>query len=190
MSTVGITTALVCRKTRVAPLKQLSIPRLELQAEVLGVRLRGTIQKAHRVPVKSTTYWTDSRNVLCWERSDSGRLKQFISHRIGEIHKASDPKQWRWVPTKENVADEAKRDKTRTEFHPSTRWMNGPTFLTRPEDEWPAEERSTTSSSVHEDELEIQPTFTIRVASHFSKISSTSADFQDSSVRQRGSSEQ
>jgi hypothetical protein len=164
MSSVGITTALVCGKARVAPLKQLSIPRLELQAAVLGVRLGETIRKAHRVPVLSTTFWTDSRNVLCWVRSDSGRFKQFISHRIGEIHEASDPKQWRWVPTKENVADEATRDSSRTDFHPSTRWMNGPKFLTRPEEEWPAEERSATSSSVHDDELEIRPTLTIRVA--------------------------
>jgi len=134
-----VSTVFVAAKSRVAPLKPLSIPRLELQAAVMGVRLAATIKAGHTVNISKTTFWTDSRNVTCWIRSDARRFKQFIAHRVGEIHEKSEVEDWRWIPTRLNVADEATRINKVCEFEQSSRWITGPDFLRGPEDEWPTE---------------------------------------------------
>jgi len=58
-------------ETRVAPLKPMSIPRLELQAAVMGSRLATTIKKEPSIEIYQTFFWTDSQTVLCWIRSDA-----------------------------------------------------------------------------------------------------------------------
>jgi hypothetical protein len=78
-------TSLVKAKARVATLKTLSVPRLELRAATVAVRISNSIKKGHRATVRTTTFWTGSRTVLCWIRSDEGRFKPFVAHRIGEI---------------------------------------------------------------------------------------------------------
>jgi len=65
--------AFVAANTRVAPVKPLSIPRLELQAAVLGVRLASMIQKEHDYEISSTHYWRDSSAVIGQIRGDSKR---------------------------------------------------------------------------------------------------------------------
>ncbi|KAM8701744.1 hypothetical protein ACLKA7_005482 [Drosophila subpalustris] len=64
-------------KTRLAPKKLLSIPRLELQAAVLGVH--------HHLTLTQTTFWSDSMTVLQWINSTSRRFKPFVGHRVAEI---------------------------------------------------------------------------------------------------------
>jgi hypothetical protein len=152
-----VTTALVAAKSKVAPLKQLSIPRLELQGALLGTRLAASLTRGHRRTISRTVFWSDSKTVLCWLRSDKGRFKQFVSFRVGEILESTDPSQWRWVPSKENVADEATREDKRAEFNPNCRWMTGPDFLKLPEEDWPQEDRQKTDEGVSEDDLEFRP---------------------------------
>ena len=72
-------------KSRVSPLRPMSIPRLELQAAVLGCRLAETIIESHEIDITNTYFWTDSRTVLCWIRSDARKFKQFVAFRVGEI---------------------------------------------------------------------------------------------------------
>ncbi|XP_053698802.1 uncharacterized protein LOC128745752 [Sabethes cyaneus] len=97
--------ALVMSRSKVAPLKQLSIPRLELQAAVLGARLMRTVQKNHSFAIQQTYLWTDSQTVLSWIRSDQRRYKQFVGFRIGEILSSTKLADWRWTPTRLNEAD-------------------------------------------------------------------------------------
>lgn len=125
----------VAAKSRVAPLKKLTIPRLELQAALLAARLSKTIQKESRLKFKEIVYFTDSTIVLAWIQSTSREYKQFVSSRVGEIQSISDPKQWRHIPGEANVADDASRGIPVRELN--GRWQQGPEFLRLPQEDWP-----------------------------------------------------
>lgn len=75
--------------------------------------------------------------VLGWILSDSRNYKQFVASRIFEILEKSEASQWRWIPTKENVADDSTR-MVLANLSPDARWFNGPEFLKGPEADWPA----------------------------------------------------
>ncbi|XP_065078483.1 uncharacterized protein LOC135701567 [Ochlerotatus camptorhynchus] len=129
--------ALIGSKTRVAPLKFVSIPRLELQAAVIGSRLAKSIEAGHSIKVDRRYFWTDARNVMCWLQSDHRRYSQFVAFRVGEILEETDVTEWRWIGTKENVADDGTKWQYKPDLKPASRWFNGPSFLWRPKMEWP-----------------------------------------------------
>ncbi|XP_062716458.1 uncharacterized protein LOC134291958 [Aedes albopictus] len=129
--------ALVGSKTRVSPLKFLSIPRSELQAAVIGVRFAETICKSLSFKVKQRFFWTDSKDVLCWLNSDHRRYSQFVAFRVSEVLEASDIREWNWVPTKQNVADEGTKWRQRPDLSASSRWFRGPEFLWKVTENWP-----------------------------------------------------
>ena len=133
----SITTRLVGSKTRLSPLKAMSIPRLELMGAVIGLRLTKQISAALEIPLSPATFWVDSMNVVYWIHGQSRNYKPFVSHRVGEIHEQSDPNQWRYVPTKQNPADFGTRGLTVSELADSEMWWKGPTFLAFPESDWP-----------------------------------------------------
>ncbi|XP_036334764.1 uncharacterized protein LOC118745419 [Rhagoletis pomonella] len=125
---------LVAAKSKVAPLKPISIPRMELQAAVIGLRLAQRVMKVSRLKIQHATYWSDSKTVLQWLKMDPRNLQQFVMHRVGEILENSDNTQWRWIPTKLNVADVATKVNSAVE---SKQWLQGPEFLFTPSSMWP-----------------------------------------------------
>ena len=129
--------AFVAAKTRVAPVKPLSIPRLELQAAVLSVRLAFMIQKKHDCEVSSTYYWSDSRAVIGQIHGESKRHPAFTANRLSEILDTSEPQQWRHCPGKLNPADDGSRGLRADAITSNCRWLNGPAFLLLSEDQWP-----------------------------------------------------
>ncbi|KAL7726341.1 hypothetical protein ACLKA6_001558 [Drosophila palustris] len=129
--------SLVASKTRVAPLKPVSIPRMELMAAVLGLRLTKCIEMEMSVRVKKRVYWTDSKDVLWWIRSDARKFQQFVALRIGEILEGSEVDSWRWVPSAQNVADDGTKWNRTPEINVSNRWFNGPSFLYQDDSQWP-----------------------------------------------------
>ena len=133
----GVDSCLVEAKTRVAPIKPISVPRLELQGGVLGTRLAGSIHKSHYgMKIDKTIIWCDSRTVLSWISSDLRKYNQFVVFRVAEILDCSDNIEWRWIPSSENVADEATKSKNIADVETSTRWYNGPEFLRDPDSNW------------------------------------------------------
>ncbi|XP_036327402.1 uncharacterized protein LOC118740010 [Rhagoletis pomonella] len=117
----------------------LTIPRLELQAAILGARLAKSIIEAHSVSIKQCYFWTDSRTVLSWINSDLRRYQQFVSYRISEILETTEPFNWHSISTYDNVADEATKWKKVPEVSVETRWFNGPPFLKLEKKYWPVE---------------------------------------------------
>ncbi|XP_062535297.1 uncharacterized protein LOC134204496 [Armigeres subalbatus] len=127
-------------KTKLAPLKQLSIPRLELQAATIGAQLMKSITESHTVSIKRRLMWCDSRTVLSWLRSDQRRYRQFVAFRVMEILEETSVGDWRWVPSKQNVADEATKWGKSPDYIESCRWFKGPAFLYEDESQWPVED--------------------------------------------------
>lgn len=135
----AVDTAFVVAKARVAPVKTCTIPRLELQAALIGSRLATTIVAEHDIKPHRVILWSDSRTVLCWVRAENRRFRQYAAQRVGEILEHTNAADWRWVPTKENVADDATRMSSTICYEPTDRWYTGPMFLKQHESEWPHE---------------------------------------------------
>ncbi|XP_065088427.1 uncharacterized protein LOC135709909 [Ochlerotatus camptorhynchus] len=129
--------ALVGAKTKVAPLRFVSIPRLELQAAVIGARLANKIMESHKLTPVQRFFWTDARDVLCWLNSDHRKYNQFVVVRISEMQELTEPNEWNWIPSKLNVADDATKWQKLPDFAPTSRWFRGPEFLWGPKEQWP-----------------------------------------------------
>ena len=105
-------------RAKLAPTKNLSIPRLKLQAAVLLTRMISCVKKEAPVAVKSTLCWSDSKNVLAWVQFSRRRYHVFVSNRIAEIHDGTRPEDWRYVPTALNPADAASRGQSLHDLRP------------------------------------------------------------------------
>ncbi|XP_058456808.1 uncharacterized protein LOC131434170 [Malaya genurostris] len=130
---------LVAAKTKVSPLKPLSIPRLELQAAMIGTRLMDSVLKSLDIKITNRFMWTYSTTVLCWLRSDSRRYHQFVAFRVGEILTTTSVDEWHYVPSRMNIADAATKWKDGPNFDPNSPWFKGPEFLYQTPDHWPSE---------------------------------------------------
>ncbi|XP_055585330.1 uncharacterized protein LOC129738161 [Uranotaenia lowii] len=129
--------SLVMARSKVAPIKLLSIPRLELKAAVLGAHLSHTVKKNHSLPIHQIFYWSDSRTVLSWIQSDQRHYQPFVGFRIGEILSLSKLTDWRYVPTKLNVADSLTKWGRLPDLSSEGSWFRGPEFLYQQPSEWP-----------------------------------------------------
>ncbi|XP_055632345.1 uncharacterized protein LOC129772855 [Toxorhynchites rutilus septentrionalis] len=132
----GIVCSLVMAKTKVAPLKQLSIPRMELQAAVLGARLSNTVVANHKIKISKRILWSDSKTVLSWIQSDQRRYKPFVGFRIGEILQETSVDEWRYIRTKMNIADIITKKRKESTLTSDGAWFRGPKILYSPEANW------------------------------------------------------
>jgi len=138
--------SIIASKTKVTPIKQQTIPRLELMAALLLSKLVN-----NTVRILSFTEriycWTDSTCVLYWIQNNKP-WKQFVSHRVREIHQSTDKSIWRHCPGVMNPADLPSRGITALELVNSRLWWHGPAFLQLTSDKWPTHESLTFDSSV------------------------------------------
>ncbi|XP_073718868.1 uncharacterized protein [Misgurnus anguillicaudatus] len=128
----------VMSRSRVAPRRQLSMPRLELSAALTGAQLAKLLHTELTIPFRQTTMWSDSTTVLSWIQSDSSQYKVFVGTRIGEIQELTDATSWRYVSSEHNPADDITRGKSLYQLTQPTRWKNGPAFLYDHPAQWPA----------------------------------------------------
>ncbi|XP_058817214.1 uncharacterized protein LOC131680519 [Topomyia yanbarensis] len=164
-SETGIEVSLIGAKSKVAPLKMLTIPKLELKAAVLGVRYLESIQNYHTFDIHQRYLWTDSTTVLAWITSDHRRYNKFVAFRVSEILSSTDQKEWRWLPSKLNAADEATKWKSGPNLPTDGAWFRGQCFLHEPEGMWPKTKQvSTTEEELRHVHLHSNPTPLIDVA--------------------------
>ncbi|XP_064622588.1 uncharacterized protein LOC135484829 [Lineus longissimus] len=133
----AVSSRMVTSKSRVAPLQPVSIPRLELMGAVEGLHLVESASKALKLCSRDWTFWSDSLDTLHWIRGRGRAFKPFIANRVGEIQRATNPDQWRYVPTAENPADLLTRGLTVSQLSYNTLWWQGPAFLTEDPTMWP-----------------------------------------------------
>ena len=101
----NISCSFVMSKNRVAPLKVISLPRLELQAAVMSVRLKEKLSVEMSYPVHEIRFWSDSEIVLQYISNESRRFKTFVSNRVAEIRSHSEANNWSHIPGDLNPAD-------------------------------------------------------------------------------------
>ena len=134
----GIFTTLLCAKTRVAPLKSLSIPRLELMsARVLAVLMSNVIEALSSIiKIERVRFWLDSKTALYWVYNN-GEWKQWVKFRVAEILKLTEKEQWGHVAGIDNPADIGSRGVTPSYLKTCQLWWEGPEWLRKCESEWP-----------------------------------------------------
>lgn len=101
--------ALVMGKSRGAPIKVTTIPRLELADAVMSVTVSNMLKKQLDLTDVVEYFWTDSQVVLGYINNEARRFHTFVSNRKQKIHLSSSPQQWRYISTSENPADLASR---------------------------------------------------------------------------------
>ena len=124
----------VMGKSRLAPIKPVTIPRLELSAAVVATRLEKISRGELSLPISQSFFWTDSTCVLRYLENQDRRFQTFVANRVATIHDASSPSQWRYVNTQFNPADDASRGASADSLQ---RWIHGPEFLTQSTETWP-----------------------------------------------------
>ena len=128
-SSVAVHFLLVMAKTKVAPIKRLTIPRLELCGAVVLSRLISHVANIFDIPIGQIHCWTDSLVVLAWLRGNPRRFKTFVGNRVSEVIDAVPPSCWRYVNTETNPADCASRGLFPVELDTHNIWWHGPDWL-------------------------------------------------------------
>ena len=120
-------------RAKVAPIKSVSIPKLELQAAVLGARLSQFIAEQQTIKFSEIHFWCDSMAVLGWIKSND-KQKSFIANRTGEIQQKTKVESWHHILGKLNPADHISRGIPPAEL--DDKWLTPPPFLSKPQSEW------------------------------------------------------
>ena len=162
---------LLTAKTRIAPLKSLTIPCLELMSAVILARLMNSVKNALKTQVEcvETRYWLDSKTALCWIQN-RGEWKQFVRHRVNEILKLTNKEDWGHCPGTENPTDLGSRGVLASKLKRDSLWWLGPKWLCSLEKAWPKHEVVVTSESKEEEKKTVVMVASVRESLSVSKI--------------------
>ncbi|XP_020625286.1 uncharacterized protein LOC110062683 [Orbicella faveolata] len=119
-------------KSRVAPLKPVTIPRLELTAALVSVKTSSILQRELEYDQITEMYWTDSKVVFGYINNDARRFHVFVANRVQQIRDHTLPNQWKYVETDQKPADDATRGQNVQNLIETSRWWNGREFLWKP----------------------------------------------------------
>ncbi|KAK7884419.1 hypothetical protein WMY93_027542 [Mugilogobius chulae] len=127
----------VLGKARVAPLKPMTVPRMELTAATMAARMDEVLRSEIHLPLQTSAFWSDSTTVLKYIHNTTSRFRTFVANRVDVILKCSNPNQWRYINTSQNPADFASRGLKAENFIQTHVWLQGPAFLCEPIELWP-----------------------------------------------------
>ncbi|XP_028405254.1 uncharacterized protein LOC114527759 [Dendronephthya gigantea] len=145
--------AFLMGKSRLAPVKVVTIPRLELVAVVLSARLGRLPTDEIEDKPDIRIYHTDSTTVLRYILNEHTRFHVFVANRVQQIRDLTDQTQWRYVQSSDNPADHASRGLDRKSFPQLHQWIQGPDFLWKEEAEWPEQPLSLSEASINDLEV-------------------------------------
>ena len=97
--------AFVMAKSRVAPIRTVTLARLELGSTRLGARLGHYVRHEMDLPIQRIQYWSDSTIALQYINNDTLRMKVYVANRVSEILELSSRSEWRHIPGDINTAD-------------------------------------------------------------------------------------
>ena len=92
--TGGHMCAFVMAKSRLAPIKTITLPRLELNAAQIGARMARLILHEIDFPIERIQFWSDSALTLQYIKNTKNRMKVFVANRVTEILDLSSAEQW------------------------------------------------------------------------------------------------
>ena len=121
----------------VSPQKFVSIPRLELCAALLAVRLHAIVKKELRFPIRHSIFWSDSTTTLSCISSKQCKFQIYVANRVGQVLESTEPSQWKYVPTALNPTDDCTRGLDSAELNIRHRFLAGPSFLLEETETWP-----------------------------------------------------
>ncbi|XP_025192629.1 uncharacterized protein LOC112592689, partial [Melanaphis sacchari] len=133
---------LLCARSRVAPIKGSTIPRLELNGALVLTQLLQRLTESWEIDRYKCHLWTDSTVVLSWLNAQSNRLKVYVSNRVNQILELTNTSQWNYVRTNKNPADMISRGTNVKEISTSRLWWTGPDWLSVSDEFWEQVPRS------------------------------------------------
>ncbi|XP_054706599.1 uncharacterized protein LOC129216409 [Uloborus diversus] len=145
-----VRTAFVASKNRVAPIKSLTLPRLELMAAVLSAKLSFNVLKSLKRDIPCY-FWSDSKITIFWIKGNPEKFKPFVKNRVEEIRKFTAPSDWFFCPGKVNPSDTLSRGAKVSKLLEDPTWLTGPQRLKNSPEYWP---KSENDEAINTEELE------------------------------------
>ena len=153
-------------KAKATPRKFVCVPRLEFVAAVLAVKISALIKKGLEMKELTEYFWTDSKLVLGYIANDSRAFKTFVANSVQAIQEYSSAKQWNYIPSEDNPADDASRGIAFENFSSITRQFQGLARLWEPQSSL---EKSSAQGANQNDTSDLESKKQIKVGSVITK---------------------